>query len=100
MLIWSLLKLQVLEHYLAADQPVQSPATLLSTQLPAAANQNHLHEELTLQRDCNILNDINLYKITALLETSVWIWYLNDIFGVKIRTKVIYNSSKNSILLY
>lgn len=51
MLIWSLLKLLILEHYLAADQAEQSPATLLSTQLPAAVNQNRLHEELTLQTE-------------------------------------------------
>jgi hypothetical protein len=37
--------------------------------------------------------------IQNLLKNSALIWYLNDTFGVKNSTKLIYGSNKNSILL-
>ena len=65
----------------------QNRATLMATQLPRGCQRCvwGIHFK---RRACIISSGINLYKITYSAEShNVWIWCLNDTFGVKISIK-------------
>lgn len=67
----------------------QNRATLMATQLPCGCQPQWCVWGIHFKRrNCIISSGSNLYKITYSAEShSVWIWCLNDIFGVKISIK-------------